>query len=99
MELERNKYKRNILNVVGFEVLTVVVMKSTIFWDITLCNPLSVNRRFGGTSFDNQRTTRRYIPEHSTLQTKLCDMELEELRGKTEVKRDSRNTSRIHRRM
>jgi hypothetical protein len=34
---------------VGFEVLTVVVMKSTIFWDITPCSPLSVNRRFGGT--------------------------------------------------
>jgi hypothetical protein len=24
-------------------------MKSTIFWDITPCSPLSVNRRFGGT--------------------------------------------------
>jgi hypothetical protein len=24
-------------------------MKSTIFWDITLCSPLNVNRRFGGT--------------------------------------------------
>jgi hypothetical protein len=35
---------------VGFEVLTAVVMKSTIFWDITPYNPLSVNRRFGGTS-------------------------------------------------
>jgi hypothetical protein len=34
---------------VGFEVLTVVVMKSTIFWDITPCSPLSVNRRFEGT--------------------------------------------------
>jgi hypothetical protein len=34
---------------VGFEVLTAVVMKSTIFWDITPCSPLSVNRRFGGT--------------------------------------------------
>jgi hypothetical protein len=33
---------------VGFEVLTAVIMKSTIFWDITLCSPLSVNRRFGG---------------------------------------------------
>jgi hypothetical protein len=28
---------------VGFEVLTAVVMKSTIFWDITPCSPLSVN--------------------------------------------------------
>jgi hypothetical protein len=34
---------------VGFEVLTAVIMKITIFWDITPCSPLSVNRRFGGT--------------------------------------------------
>jgi hypothetical protein len=34
---------------VGFEVFTALVMKSTIFWDITPCNPLKVNRRFGGT--------------------------------------------------
>jgi hypothetical protein len=34
---------------VGFEVLTAVVMKRTVFWDITTCNPLKVNRRFGGT--------------------------------------------------
>jgi hypothetical protein len=35
--------------VVGFEVLTAVVKKSTIFWDITPCSPLKFNRRFGGT--------------------------------------------------
>jgi hypothetical protein len=102
---------------VGFEVLTVVVVKSTIFWVIALCTPLKVNRRFGGTyrlhlqggrisqarnhlcfppafilvscfayfstlkmeatcasetSVDFQRTTRRYIPEDSTLQVWLC---------------------------
>jgi hypothetical protein len=34
---------------VEFEVLTPVVMKSTIFWDITPRSPLRVNRRFGGT--------------------------------------------------
>jgi hypothetical protein len=28
---------------VGFEVLTAVVMKSSIFWDITPCSPLKVN--------------------------------------------------------
>jgi hypothetical protein len=33
----------------GFEVLTAVVMKSTISWDITPCSPLRVNRRFRGT--------------------------------------------------
>jgi hypothetical protein len=34
---------------VGFEVLTAVVMKSSVFWDITPCSPLKVNRHFGGT--------------------------------------------------
>jgi hypothetical protein len=34
---------------VGFEVLTPVVMKIYIIWDITPCSPLNVNRRFGGT--------------------------------------------------
>jgi hypothetical protein len=34
---------------VGFEVLTAVVTKSTISWDITPCSPLSVNRRLGST--------------------------------------------------
>jgi hypothetical protein len=32
---------------VGIEVLTAVVMKCSIFWDITLCSQLKVNRRFG----------------------------------------------------
>jgi hypothetical protein len=32
---------------VGFEVLTAVVMKSTIFWDIKLCSRLKDIRRFG----------------------------------------------------
>jgi hypothetical protein len=35
-------------NFVGFKDLTVVVMKSTIFWDITPCSALKVIRRFGG---------------------------------------------------
>jgi hypothetical protein len=30
---------------VGFEVLTAVVIKSAIFWNITPCSPLSGNRR------------------------------------------------------
>jgi hypothetical protein len=34
---------------IGFEVFTAVVIKSNIFWDITPCGPLKVNRRFGGT--------------------------------------------------
>jgi hypothetical protein len=33
----------------GFEVFTVVVMKSIIFWNMTPCSPLSYTRRFGAT--------------------------------------------------
>jgi hypothetical protein len=33
----------------GSEVLTTVVIKSTIFWDITPCSPFKVNQRLGGT--------------------------------------------------
>jgi hypothetical protein len=45
--LQENK---RIETYIGFEVLTSVVMKSTICWDLTPCSPLCVNRRFGGTS-------------------------------------------------
>jgi hypothetical protein len=34
---------------IEFEVLTAVVMRSSIFWDITLYSMLKINRRFGGT--------------------------------------------------
>jgi hypothetical protein len=34
---------------VGFEVVTAVVMKRSIYSDITLCNPLKANRRIEGT--------------------------------------------------
>jgi hypothetical protein len=35
-------------NFVGSEVLTAVVMNSSVFWDVTSCSPLKVNRHFGG---------------------------------------------------
>jgi hypothetical protein len=34
---------------IWFKVLTAVVMKSTIFWDISPCSPLEVKRRLGRT--------------------------------------------------
>jgi hypothetical protein len=34
---------------IWFEVLTMVVMKSSVFWDTTSCRPLKVSRNFGGT--------------------------------------------------
>jgi hypothetical protein len=33
---------------VGYEVLTVVVMDSTVLWDITPCSPLKVTCFHGG---------------------------------------------------
>jgi hypothetical protein len=40
---------QTILHYVGFEVITAVVMRSTIFRNITSCSLLKVNRRFGET--------------------------------------------------
>jgi hypothetical protein len=34
---------------IGSEVLTAMIVKSSIFWDITPCSPLKDNRRFRGT--------------------------------------------------
>jgi hypothetical protein len=44
---EENMKKKN--KVVGFEVLTAVVMKSSVFWDVTLSSPLKVSQHLGGT--------------------------------------------------
>jgi hypothetical protein len=41
--------EHRLLRHVGFEVITAVVLKSTIFWDRTPCSPLKVNQQFGGT--------------------------------------------------
>jgi hypothetical protein len=38
----------NSVDSIGFEVLTAVV-RSSIYWNITPCSPLKVNRRFGET--------------------------------------------------
>jgi hypothetical protein len=38
-----------ILKCVGFDYLTAVVMKSSVFWDIKPYSLMIVNRRFGGT--------------------------------------------------
>jgi hypothetical protein len=64
---------------VGFEVLTAVVMKSIIFWDMTPCSrrnrfrkPISSTLKMEAicsseTSVETQRDTRRHIPENDTL--------------------------------
>jgi hypothetical protein len=37
-----------VTNDVGLEVLSAVIIKTSIFWNITSCSPLRVNRRLGG---------------------------------------------------
>jgi hypothetical protein len=49
MTFRDGNYTRAFIYLVGFELLTAVVMKSTIFCDITLHSLLSVNWHFGGT--------------------------------------------------
>jgi hypothetical protein len=59
----KHKHEHELLNRIGtanvcneddntaknLKILTAMVMKSSIFWDITPCSPLKVNRHFGGT--------------------------------------------------
>jgi hypothetical protein len=56
----------------GFEVLTAVVMKNSIFWNITLFSPLKVYRRFGGTyrlHLKGQRMSQARNKRESSWQT------------------------------
>jgi hypothetical protein len=48
-EASRNILQNWYWNYIGFELLTTVVMKSSVFWDIMPCSSLKVNRHFGGT--------------------------------------------------
>jgi hypothetical protein len=48
IKLHKLKHKRiTSIFFVGFEVLTAVIMRNSIFWDVTPFSPLKVNRRFG----------------------------------------------------
>jgi hypothetical protein len=61
----------NVNEVVGFEVLTAVVVKNTIFWDITPCSPLNASRCFGITyrlNLQGRRTSRARNPSESRWQ-------------------------------
>jgi hypothetical protein len=49
MEASRNSLVILVQVKEGFEVLTAVVTKSSVFWDITPSIPLKLNRHFGGT--------------------------------------------------
>jgi hypothetical protein len=49
---------RSIFFKVGFKDLTPVVMKSSVFWNITPCSPLKIKGRFGGTFLLNLQLQR-----------------------------------------
>jgi hypothetical protein len=50
IKLKRMGYfSLKVVTFVGFEVLTVAVNKSSVFWDKTPCSPLKVNRHLEGT--------------------------------------------------
>jgi hypothetical protein len=66
---------------VRFQVLTLTSMKFRVYWDVAPCSHVEVDRRFRGvftamimeavrtseTYVNFNVTTRRYIPEDSTL--------------------------------
>jgi hypothetical protein len=49
IRIKMDPRERNVIEGTSY-IMTNLTHKSTIFWDITLSSPLSVNRRFGGTS-------------------------------------------------
>jgi hypothetical protein len=51
------------------------ILKSSVFWDITPCSPLKVNRRFRGTYrlyLQGRRTSRTRNQPESRWQTETC---------------------------
>jgi hypothetical protein len=52
---------------VGFEGITAVIMKCSVFWDLMPCNPLKVNLHSSKISLNFHWTVRNYIPEDRTL--------------------------------
>jgi hypothetical protein len=56
---------------VGFEVLTAVVVKNIIFWDVTPCSLLRCNRRFGET-YRVHLQGRRKLYQHEPASTQMA---------------------------
>jgi hypothetical protein len=66
---------------VEFEVVTKVVMKSFIFWHITPCSPLKVNRRFGGTYHPHLQSRRISRAENQRESRWQADLTFNGLHG------------------
>jgi hypothetical protein len=60
-----------------FEVLTAAVMKTSVFWDITPCSPLKVDRPFGGVYrlYIHGRTISQETRQHETYSMQSFDPE------------------------
>jgi hypothetical protein len=69
-------FSESIMNsqVVGFEVLTAVNMKMTVFWVVVPCSLVEVYRRFRGACYVHHHPDdyTRYNPEDSHLQLSGC---------------------------
>jgi hypothetical protein len=67
---------------VGLEVLTAVVMKSSVFLDITPCSPLEVSQCFGGTYRLHIQGRRINQARHQRAAgSKHCSTDFNELHG------------------
>jgi hypothetical protein len=59
----------------GFEFVTIVRMKSSVFWAVTTCSLVELHWCFRGISVNFCQSTNCYIQEHSTLQYFLAPLE------------------------
>jgi hypothetical protein len=60
-----------------FEVLTAVVMKDSVFWDMTPYSPLKVNRRLGGTCrllLQGRSITQARKPESKQVESRALNL-------------------------
>jgi hypothetical protein len=58
-----------------FEVLTALIMKGSVFWDITPCSPLEANKRFGETWCLHLRDRRVFQASNMTCGINLLPAE------------------------
>jgi hypothetical protein len=60
---------------VEFEVVTVVAMKNTAFWDVTPCSLVDVCQWLSKTFISIYQTTQCHMLENSILQVYVSDIE------------------------
>jgi hypothetical protein len=71
----------NNLRIVALEVLIVVTMKSTIFWDVMLCSSAEVHKRSSETFVNLYWNTWHNIPADSNLNSSESSLFCSQLVG------------------